>query len=99
MEGERLLSLISFFLFFLISKMRACMHQGIVPLQSIPTGLQARPQGTDLADNSLGCVDCTTHHPGSRGVARHCDSHNAPVETLQLLISTRAGPAEDYSPL
>ena len=24
-----------------------------MPLQSIPTGLQAHPQGTDLADNSL----------------------------------------------
>jgi len=25
--------------------------------------------GTDLADNSFGGVECTTHHPGSRGVA------------------------------
>ena len=24
---------------------------------------------TDLADNSLGGVECTAHHPGSRGVA------------------------------
>jgi len=60
-----------------------------VPLQSIPTGLQARPQGTDLADNSLGGVECTAYHPGSRGCGRHCVSHNAPVEykkTLQLLF-------------
>jgi len=28
-----------------------------VPLQSILTGLQAHPQGTDLADNSLGGVE------------------------------------------
>ena len=48
--GREAAELDLFFLFFLIS----CMHQGIVPLQSIPTGLQARPQGTDLADNSLG---------------------------------------------
>jgi len=40
-----------------------------VPLQSIPTGLQAHPQGTDLADNSLGGVECTAHDPGSGGVA------------------------------
>ena len=26
-------------------------------------------QSTDLADNSLGGVECTAHHPGSRGVA------------------------------
>ena len=39
-----------------------------MPLQSIPTGLQARPQGTDLADNSLGGVEYTAYHPGSRGV-------------------------------
>jgi len=40
-----------------------------VPLQSIPTGLQAHPQGTNLAGNSLGKVECTPHHPGSRGMA------------------------------
>ena len=28
-----------------------------MPLQSILTGLQAHPQGTDLADNSLGGVE------------------------------------------
>jgi len=43
--------------------------QGIVPLQSIPTGLQASPQGTNLADNSLDGVECTAHHPDSRRVA------------------------------
>jgi len=26
-------------------------------------------QTTDLADNSLGAVECTAHYPGSRGVA------------------------------
>jgi len=40
-----------------------------VPLQSIPTGLQASPQSTDLAYNSLDGVECTAHHPGSGGVA------------------------------
>ena len=32
-----------------------------------PKGLQAHPQGTDLADNSLTGVECkcTAHHPGS----------------------------------
>jgi len=60
-----------------------------VPLQSIPTGLKARPQGTDLADNSFDEVECTTHHPGSRGVA------NSVYKDLAVAISTRPGPAED----
>jgi len=36
--------------------------------------------GTDLADNSLGGVECIAQHPGSKGMATHCVSHNAPVE-------------------
>ena len=36
--------------------------------------------GTNLAENSLGGVECIAHHPGSRGVATHCVSHNSPVE-------------------
>ena len=72
-----------------------------MPLQSIPTGLQAHPQGTDLADNSLGGVECTAHHPGSRGVA-DIVSVTMPlssIKDLAVAISTRAGPAEDDPPL
>ena len=60
-----------------------------MPLQSIPTGLQARPQGTDL--------ECTAHHRGSRGVA-DIVSVTMPllsIKDLAVAISTRAGPAED----
>ena len=34
-----------------------------------PIGLQAHPQGNNLADNSLGGVECTAHNPGSGGMA------------------------------
>ena len=64
-----------------------------MPLQSIPTGLQARLQGTDLADNSFGGVECTAHHPGSRGVPL------LSIKDLAVAISTRVGPAEDDPPL
>lgn len=50
-----------------------------MPLQSIPAGLLACPQGTDLADNSLGGVECTAQHPGSGGVA-DIVCHNAIAE-------------------
>ena len=57
-----------------------------------------RPQGTDLlADNSLGGVECTAHHPGCRGVADNV-SVTMPlssIKDLAVAISTRAGPAED----
>ena len=72
-----------------------------MPLQSIPTGLQAHPQGTDLADNSLGGVECTAHDPGSGGVA-DIVSVTMPlfgIKDLAVAISTRAGPAEDDPPL
>jgi len=46
-----------------------------------PIGLQAHPQGTNLADNSLGGVECTAHHPGSGGMADIVSvTCNAPVE-------------------
>jgi len=67
-----------------------------VPLQSIPT---ARPQSTNLADNSLGGVECTAHHPGSRGVA-DIVSVAMPllsIKDLAVAISTRVGPAGDDS--
>jgi len=68
--------------------------KGIVPLQLIPTGLQASPQGTDLADNSLGGVECSAHHPGSRGVA-DIVSVTMPLlsikDTLQLLFPQERG--------
>ena len=72
-----------------------------MPLQSIPIGLQAHPQGTDLADNSLGGVECTAHHPGSRGVADIVSVTMPPVEykDFAVAISTRMGPAEDDPPL
>ena len=72
-----------------------------MPLQSIPTGLQAHLHGTDLADNSLGGVDCTAHQPGSRGVA-DIVSVTMPllsIKDLAVAISTRAGPAENDPPL
>ena len=72
-----------------------------MPLQSIPTGLQAHPQGTDLANNSLGGVECTAHHPGSRGVA-DIVSVTMPllsIKDLAVAISNRVGPAEDDPPL
>jgi len=64
-----------------------------VPLQSIPTGLQAHPQGTNLADNSLGGVDYTAHHPGSRGVAdiMSVTISLLSIKVLAVAISTRAG--------
>ena len=76
-------------------------HQDIVPLQSFPTGLQASPQGTDLADNSLDGVECTAHHPDSRGVA-DIVSVTMPllsIKDLAVAISTRAGSAKDDPPL
>ena len=59
------------------------------------------PLQTDLADNSLGGVECTAHHPGSRGVA-DIVSVTMPllnITDLAVAISTRAGPAEDDPPL
>jgi len=59
------------------------------------------PRVTDLADNSLGGVECTAHHPGSRGVA-DIVSVTMPllsIKDLAVAISTRAGPAEDDPPL
>ena len=53
---------------------------------------------TDLADNSLGGVECTANHPGSRGVA-DIVSVTMPLLSLTVAISTRAGPAEDGPPL
>jgi len=35
----------------------------------VTTTSNPRLQGTNLADNSPGGVECTAHHPGSRGVA------------------------------
>ena len=52
---------------------------------------------TDLADNSLSGVECTAHHPGSRGVA-DIVTVTMPllsIYDLAVAISTRAGPAED----
>ena len=72
-----------------------------MPLQSIPTGLQACPQGTDLADNSLDGVECTAYHPGSSGVV-DIVSVTMPllgIKDLVVAISTRAGPAEEDPPL
>ena len=53
--------------------------------------------GTDLADNSLGGVECTANHPGSRGVADivSVTMHLLNIKDLAVAISTRAGPAED----
>ena len=51
--------------------------------------------------NSLGGVECTAHHPGSRGVA-DIVSVTMPllsIKDLAVAISTRAGPAEDDPPL
>ena len=72
-----------------------------MPLQSIPTGLQARPQGTDLADNSFGGVECTANHPGSRGVADivSVTMRLLSIKDLAVAISTRARPAENDPPL
>ena len=58
-------------------------------------------QKANLADNSLGGVECTAHHPGSRGVA-DIVSVTMPllsIKDLAVAISTRAGPAEDDRPL
>ena len=51
---------------------------------------------TDLADNSLGRVGCTTRHPGSSGVA-DIVSVTMPlrIKDLAVAIFTRAGPAEN----
>jgi len=61
----------------------------------------AHPQGTDLAENSLGGVEYTAHYPGSRGVA-DIVSVTIPllsIKDLAVTISTRAEPAEDDPPL
>ena len=59
-----------------------------MPLQSIPTGLQAHLQGTDPADNNLDGVKCTVHHLGSGGVA---DIVSVTMPDLAVrLFSTRA---------
>jgi len=49
------------------------------------------------ADNSLGEVECTAHHPGSRGVADIVSVTMSllSIKNLAVAISTRAGPAED----
>ena len=72
-----------------------------MPLQSIPTGLQACLQGTDLTENSLGGVECTAHHPGSRGVADIVSVTMSllNIKDLAVAISTRVGPAQDDPPL
>ena len=64
--------------------------------QSIPTGLQAGPQGTDLADNST-LVEWNALHPDSRGVADIASVTMLllSIKDLAVAISTRAGPAED----
>ena len=52
-------------------------------------------------DNSLGGVECTPHHPGSRGVA-DIVSVTMPlssIKDLAVAISTRVWPAEDDPPL
>ena len=54
-----------------------------------------------LPDNSLGGVECTAHHPGSRGVA-DIVSVTMPLLSIKdfaVAVSTRAGPAEDDPPL
>ena len=51
--------------------------------------------------NSLGGVECTARHPGSRGVA-DIVSVTMPLLSIKdpaVAISTRAGPAEDDPPL
>ena len=72
-----------------------------MPLQLIPTGLQAHLQGTNLANNSLGGVECTAHHPGSRGMAdiMSVTMSLLSIKVLAVAISTRVGPAEDDPPL
>jgi len=75
----------------------ATTHILNVLLQSIPTGLHAHPQGTDLANNSFGGVECTAHHRGSRGVA-DIMSVTMPLLSIKDLISTRV-PAEEDPPL
>ena len=52
-------------------------------------------------NNSLGGVECTAHHPSSRGVA-DIVSLTMPllsIKDLAVAIFTRAGPAEDDPPL
>ena len=56
---------------------------------------------TNSLDRSLGGVECTAHHPASRGVA-DIMSVTMPllsIKDLAVAISTRAGPAEDDPPL
>jgi len=59
--------------------------------------LRAPLSPSDLADNSLGGVECTANHPGSRGVA-DIVSVTMPllsIKDLAVAISTRGRPAED----
>jgi len=54
-----------------------------------------------FTDNSLGEVECTANHPGSRGVADSV-SVTMPllsIKDLAVAIFTGAGPAEDDPPL
>ena len=52
-------------------------------------------------DSSLGEVECTAHHPGSRGMADivSVTMPQLSIKDLAVAISTIAGPAEDDPPL
>ena len=58
-------------------------------------GIVTDTMSADLADNSLGRVECSAQHPGSRGMA---DIVSVKMPLLSIKY-TRAGPAEDYPPL
>jgi len=57
--------------------------------------------GPDLANNSLGGVECTAHYPGSRGVANIVSLTMSllNIKDLAVAIFTRTGPAHDDPPL
>ena len=58
-----------------------------MPLQINPTGLQARPQATDLADNSFDSVECTAHYNlGSRGVAGRVVQENVQFKAGSTVV-------------
>jgi len=70
-------------------------------LNYLPSSIKSSTLSLTRPDNSLGGVECNSHHPGSRGVAdiMSVTMPLSSIKDLAVAISTRAGPAEDDPPL
>jgi len=66
-------------------------------LNHLPSSIKSSTLSLTKPNKSLGGVECTAHHPGSRGMA-DIMSVTMPllrIKDLAVAIPTRAGPAED----